>query len=149
MIKLSVAEEPVHPATDGLLDPQETDAQWCPAHQTPTVCQGDPPTYSTVLNMHQVPPNSWSESLFRIRIQWWTWMWNSIVAHPDPHPTECFWTSRIRIRILLSSSKHSTKNLDFYCWLFYDYLSLKNNVNLPPVFRILMFLSPSDLHPDH
>ncbi len=43
------------------------------------------------------------------------------VANPDPHSTECFWASRIRI--LPSSSKNVTKNLDFYCfvtflWLF-------------------------------
>jgi hypothetical protein len=35
----------------------------------------------------------------------------------------CFWVSWIRIRILLSLSKYSKKNLDFYCfvtsfWLF-------------------------------
>ncbi len=35
----------------------------------------------------------------------------------------CFWSSWMRIRILLSLSKNSTKNLDFYCivtsfWLF-------------------------------
>ncbi len=46
-----IAEEPVHPAADGLLDPQETDAQRCSAHQTTPVCQGDlPAPYSTVLN---------------------------------------------------------------------------------------------------
>jgi hypothetical protein len=43
-----VAEEPVHPAADGLLDPQETDAQRCSAHQTTPVCQGDLPPYRTV-----------------------------------------------------------------------------------------------------
>ncbi len=29
----------------------------------------------------------------------------------------CFWDSRIRIRILLSSSKNSRKNLDSYCFV--------------------------------
>ncbi len=46
-----IAEEPVHPAADGLLDPQETDAQRCSANQTTTVCQGDLPAYRTVLNI--------------------------------------------------------------------------------------------------
>ncbi len=46
----------------------------------------------------------------------------------------CFWSSWIRIRILLSLSKYSKNNLDFYCfvtlWLF-DFLSLKNDVKVP------------------
>jgi hypothetical protein len=43
---------------------------------------------------------------------------------------------RNRIRILLSSSKNSKKNLDSYCsvtvlWLLFVFLSLKNDVNVP------------------
>ncbi len=58
VMKIIVAEEPVHPAPDGLLDPQETDAQRCSAHQTTPVCQGDLPAYRTVLNTmyRAVPP---------------------------------------------------------------------------------------------
>jgi hypothetical protein len=45
------------------------------------------------------------------------------VAEPDPKAYLGFWASRIRIRILPSSSKNLRKNLDFYCfvislWLF-------------------------------
>ncbi len=51
----------------------------------------------------------------------------------------CFWTSRIRIhlsevwiRILLSLCKNSKKNLDSYYFLtLFDFLSLKNDVNVP------------------
>ncbi len=40
----------------------------------------------------------------------------------------CFWASWIWIRILLSPSKNSTKNLDSYCVVtFLDFLSLKND----------------------
>jgi hypothetical protein len=43
----------------------------------------------------------------------------------------CFWASRIRIRILLSSCKNSKKNPDFYYFVtLFDFLSLKNNVNV-------------------
>jgi hypothetical protein len=38
----------------------------------------------------------------------------------------------IRIRILLSSSKNSKKNLDSCCFVsYFDFLSLKNDVNVP------------------
>ncbi len=38
----------------------------------------------------------------------------------------------IRIRIPLSSSKNSKKNFDFYCFAtFFDFLFLKNDINLP------------------
>jgi hypothetical protein len=44
----------------------------------------------------------------------------------------CFWASRIRIRILLSSSKNSKKNLDSYCFVTsFELESLKNDVNVP------------------
>ncbi len=54
----------------------------------------------------------------------------------------CFWASRIwirirsevwiRIRILLSSCKNSKKNLDsYYLVTLFDFLSLKNDVNVP------------------
>jgi hypothetical protein len=44
----------------------------------------------------------------------------------------CFWASRIRIRILLSSCKNSRKNLDSYHFVtLFDFLSLKNYVNVP------------------
>ncbi len=41
--------------------------------------------------------------------------------------------SEIRIRIFLSSSKNSKKNIDSYTvlWLLSDFLSLKNDVNVP------------------
>ena len=55
--------------------------------------------------------------------------------------TICFWASWIRIRIsnlyvririLPPTSKKFKKNLDFYClWLLNDFLSLKNDVNVP------------------
>jgi hypothetical protein len=53
----------------------------------------------------------------------------------------CFWASRIRIhlsevwiriRILLSTCKNSKKNLDSYYFVtLFDFLSLKNDVNVP------------------
>jgi hypothetical protein len=47
---------------------------------------------------------------------------------PDPDPLEV----RIWIRILLSSSKNSMKNLDSNVLrLLYDFLPLKNDVNVP------------------
>ncbi len=46
----------------------------------------------------------------------------------------------IRLRILPSSSTNSKKNLDFYCFVTsYDFLSLKNDVNVP-VFRIRIWI---------
>jgi hypothetical protein len=43
----------------------------------------------------------------------------------------CFWPSRIRIRIILSSCKNSKKNLDpYYFVTLFDFLSLKNDVNV-------------------
>jgi hypothetical protein len=43
----------------------------------------------------------------------------------------CFWASWIRIRMLLSLSKYSMKNLDFYCFVtFFLFLSLKNDVKI-------------------
>jgi hypothetical protein len=60
------------------------------------------------------------------------------VADPDPNPDPdppdpCLWASWIRIQIhqsevwiLLSPSKKSKENLDFYCFVtFFDFLSLK------------------------
>ncbi len=54
--------------------------------------------------------------------------------------SECFWAFwirihlcelRIRLRTLPLSSKNSKKNLKSYClWLLYDFLSLKNDVNV-------------------
>jgi hypothetical protein len=50
---------------------------------------------------------------------------------------------------LPSSSKNSQKNLDFYYFvLLYDFLYLKVDVIVPPVFRIRMFLGIKDPHPD-
>jgi hypothetical protein len=66
----------------------------------------------------------------------------------DPDPSTCFWASRIRIRIYLSevwlrirlrmrillssSCKNSKKNLDsYYFATLFDFLSLKNDVNVP------------------
>ncbi len=44
----------------------------------------------------------------------------------------CFCASWIRIRILLSFSKYSKDNLDFYCFVTFFYLlSLKNDVKVP------------------
>ncbi len=44
----------------------------------------------------------------------------------------CFWASGIHIRILLSSSKNSRINIDSYRFVtLYDFLSLKNDVNVP------------------
>ncbi len=46
----------------------------------------------------------------------------------------CFWTSRILIRILLSSSKNTVVRktlIPTVLWLLYDFLSLKNDVNVP------------------
>jgi hypothetical protein len=46
----------------------------------------------------------------------------------------CFWASRIRIHP--SSSKKSKKNLvSTVLWLLYDFLSLKNDVNVPSISR--------------
>jgi hypothetical protein len=48
------------------------------------------------------------------------------VADPDPDPLV------IWIRILLSSSKNSKKNLDSYYFVtLFDFLFLKNDVNVP------------------
>jgi hypothetical protein len=67
----------------------------------------------------------------------------------------CFWASRI----LLLSSKHSKKKLDFYCLFCYflvAFLSSKNDVKVP-LFRIRiriqirgirMFSGLHDPHPD-
>jgi hypothetical protein len=54
---------------------------------------------------------------------------NSVVD-PDPYvfgPPGSVSQVRIRIRILLSSSKNSKKNLDFplFCDLIYDFLTLR------------------------
>ncbi len=44
----------------------------------------------------------------------------------------CFWASWIRIRILLSLSKNSKKNLNFYSFVTsFWLLSLKNDVKVP------------------
>ncbi len=44
----------------------------------------------------------------------------------------CFWASRIRLRILLSSCKNSKKNLDsYYFATLFGFLSLENTVNVP------------------
>ncbi len=44
----------------------------------------------------------------------------------------CFWAIRIRLRILQSSSKNCKKTLiPTVLWLLYDFLSLKNDVNIP------------------
>ncbi len=44
------------------------------------------------------------------------------LGHPDPS---------VRLRILISSSKNSKKNLDSHCFVtFFDFLPLKNNVNV-------------------
>jgi hypothetical protein len=55
----------------------------------------------------------------------------------------CFWASRIRIhqsevwiRILLSASKNSKK---LFCDFFGDFLSLKNDVNVPSKSKKLFF----------
>jgi hypothetical protein len=40
----------------------------------------------------------------------------SVPDPPDPH-VFAFWASWINIRILLSLSKYSRKNLDFYCFV--------------------------------
>jgi hypothetical protein len=49
---------------------------------------------------------------------------------PDTDPDPLVWGT-VRIRILLSSSKNSKKNLDpTVLWLLYDILSLKNDVNV-------------------
>jgi hypothetical protein len=48
---------------------------------------------------------------------------------PDPDPE--VWI-RIRIRILLSSCKNRKKDLDSYYFVtLFDFLSLKNDVNVP------------------
>ncbi len=50
------------------------------------------------------------------------------------HLSEIWIRIRLRIRILLSSSKNSKKNLDSYrtvLWLLLDFVSLKNDVNVP------------------
>jgi hypothetical protein len=50
------------------------------------------------------------------------------LSDPDPLVMEVW----IRIRIFLSSSKNSKKNLASYCFgLLLDFLSLKQNVNEP------------------
>jgi hypothetical protein len=46
---------------------------------------------------------------------------------PDPHPDSYSHKYGSKVRILLSLSKNSKKNVDFYCFgTFYDSLSLKN-----------------------
>ncbi len=52
---------------------------------------------------------------------------------PDPHPDpSLFVRIGIRIRILPSTSKKSKKNLNLYYFVtFFDYLSLKTDVNVP------------------
>jgi hypothetical protein len=48
---------------------------------------------------------------------------------PDPGPIVRVW---IRIRILLPSFKYNKKNLESYYFVtLFDFLSLKNNVNVP------------------
>jgi hypothetical protein len=52
------------------------------------------------------------------------WIWLRIRIHKSE-----VW---IRIRILLSTCKNSKKNLDsYYFVIFFDFLSLKNDVNVP------------------
>ncbi len=61
------------------------------------------------------------------------------VPNPDPPEPLCFLASQIRIhqsevwiRILLSSCKNNKKNLESYYFVtLFDFLSLKNNVNVP------------------
>jgi hypothetical protein len=48
------------------------------------------------------------------------------------HRIHMNWAPWFRIRILLSLSKYSKKNLDFYCFVTsFDFLSLKNDVKVP------------------
>ncbi len=61
------------------------------------------------------------------------------VADTDPPDPHVFWPSgsgsgsEVWIRILLSPSKKSKKNLDSYCFVaFFDFLSLnENDVHVP------------------
>ncbi len=55
------------------------------------------------------------------------------ILDPDPNPLViCTDPDPARIQILLSSSKISKKNLDSYSFVtFFDFLSLKNDVNIP------------------
>jgi hypothetical protein len=72
-----------------------------------------------------------SQAVFRIRIH----RIHVLFGHPDPDPLVRgmirirLW---IRIRILLSSCKNNKKNLESYYFVtLFDFLSLKNNVNVP------------------
>jgi hypothetical protein len=62
---------------------------------------------------------------------------------PDPDPS-VFVRIRIwiRSRILPSSSKNSKNTLDFYCFVasLYDFLSVKNDVNVPSKKQVAMYL---------
>ncbi len=68
------------------------------------------------------------QSVLRIRI-------HMFLGLPDPNPDP---TVRDmdpdppRIRILLSSSKNTKENIDSVLWLLYVFLSLKNDINIPP-----------------
>jgi len=73
---------------------------------------------------------------------WWWWEYNFRNRQAEQQPTATVCGSpgsgpisqEIRVRILLSSSKNSKKNIDFLgtvLWLLYDFLSLKNDVNVP------------------
>jgi hypothetical protein len=67
--------------------------------------------------------------MFRIRIH----RIHIVLGLPDPDPL-VRGTVWVRIRILLSTSKNSKKNLDSYCsvlWLLLNFLSLKKYVNVP------------------
>ncbi len=68
--------------------------------------------------------------MLRIRIRWMRLFWASWIRIRIQIPQ-----SEVRIRILLSSSKNSRKNLDSYCFQVFCYffmtLSLKNDVNVP------------------
>jgi hypothetical protein len=54
-----------------------------------------------------------------------------ILGLPDPDPVRGMDPIRIRIRILLSASKNSKKNLDSYCLLTSFGIFMKNDVNVP------------------
>jgi hypothetical protein len=76
-----------------------------------------------------MPPSVFSVSLapvtLRIKSIWWCQCSGS-----GSTGSTCFWASRIRI--LLSSCKNLKKNLDsFYFVTLLDFLSLKNDVNVP------------------
>jgi hypothetical protein len=66
------------------------------------------------------------EPTFRIRIRGIC----KFLGHPDPYSSVI--ESEVLIWVLPSLSKNTKKNLDFYFLrLLYDFLSLKNDVNVP------------------